>query len=41
VLYGKISNPFSFIVASVISLFLFLFFWRIFHLAEHKMAEVV
>ena len=41
VLYGKISNPFSFIVASVISFFLFLFFWRIFHLAEHKMAEIV
>jgi len=41
VLYGKISNPFSFTIASIISIFIFLFFWRIFHLAEHKMAEVV
>ncbi|MCD6408107.1 ABC transporter permease [bacterium] len=41
VLYGKISDVKSFLISSFISLFLFLFFWRIFHLAEHKMAEIV
>lgn len=41
VLYGKISDLNSFLFASIISIFIFLFFWRIFHLAEHKMAEVV
>ncbi|MBN1445115.1 MAG: ABC transporter permease [Candidatus Omnitrophica bacterium] len=41
ILYGRITNPAAYIGATVISLLVFLFSWRIFHLAEYKMTEVI
>lgn len=41
VIFGYISNPIQFIIASAISLFIFLISWRIFHIVEIRIAERV
>lgn len=41
VLLGKITNPAGFWGSSIFSLFVFVFFWRFFHLVEPKIAERV
>jgi lipopolysaccharide transport system permease protein len=41
VINGYISKPDEYIIASLISIFIFLFCWRIFHLVEPKIAERV
>ncbi len=40
-LIGKISNPAGFWISSIFSLIVFLFFWRVFHIVETKIAERV
>ncbi|MCX5641792.1 MAG: ABC transporter permease [Candidatus Omnitrophica bacterium] len=41
IITGKISQPVEYLVAVLISVLIFLFCWRLFHLVEPKMAERV
>ncbi len=41
VITGYLSDPIGFIWTTVLSVVFFLFAWRVFHLAEFKMAEVI
>lgn len=41
IIYGKIQYLYGYLFSTFISIFLFFFFWRAFHLAEYKMAEMI